>query len=316
MALFFRGRDKAPKGDPQADARLAAWEQALATHTLPPAVTQRLADAGERKIPWMATMTPAELLLARTHGLRPLATVTGTCWFQFGRSWTEGHAAGWRTALERLSLEAVACGASAVVDVKMRTTRTDLGSSMDYTLIGTAVRLERLPPSTNPLIATTTALEFIRLLEAEVAPTGIAVGAYYEWLTDPTGTYGGRAALSGSFIVGTAMTNQPLTKLSNFWESARRRAHAELRRDAAAQGNGVLAHTQFSQLFKRELENSPDQYLGRHIVIGTVVDLRPGAKVPHEIETVVDARDELSPLKGGGGPSHNAYTSNDREGSI
>jgi hypothetical protein len=289
-----------------AAARCQAWEAAIEGGRLPDFVQQRLADAGAAKTPWMSTMTPAELLLVRSHGVRPLATVTGTCWFQYGFSWTEGHATGWRTALERLRAEAVACGASAVVDVKMRTAHAGVSASMDFSLIGTAVRFERLGPSREPIIATVPALEFIRLLEGGVVPVGLAVGARYEWLTDYNGAYGGRMTWN----------NQPLTSLSNFWEAVRRDAHAELRKDAARHGTGVLAHTQFGQLIKREVDKQPDQYLGRHIVIGTVVQTRPGEPVPHPIESVVDMRDELSPLVRERPGSNNAYKSNEREGAI
>src|SRR6185295_673870 len=198
---------------------------------LPDFVQERLADAAARRTPWVSTMTPAELLIVRSHGARPLATVTGTCWFQFGRSWTEGHVSGWRTALRRLVAEARACEANAIVDVQMRTSAAE-GSSMDYTLVGTAIRFDSLPPAENPVVATTSALEFVRLLEAGIVPTGIAVGAEYQWLTD---TWGG---MSGSIFSG----NQPLTTLGGFWEQVRRRAHYELRQDAATQGSGVLAH--------------------------------------------------------------------------
>jgi hypothetical protein len=314
MSWFFKRAAKGDKPDAAAakeaaaaaDARSAAWEAALVAKRLPAFVEQRLADAASGKTPWLATMTPAELLLVRSHGLRPVATVTGTCWFQYGRSWTEGHAEGWRTALTRLKAEAVACGANAVVDVKMRTSPGGLGASMDYSLIGTAVRLERLPASTNPVVATTPALEFVRLLEADVVPTGIAVGACYEWLTD----------YNGAFRSGILTPNQPLGALGAFWERARRQAHHELRKDAARHGNGVLAHTQFGQLIKAEQENAPDRYLGRHIVIGTVVDCRPGQPVPHAIETVVDMRDELSTLGRTAVASQNAHVSNERESAI
>ena len=127
-------------------------------------------------------MSPAELLIVRSHGIRPVATVSGTCWFSYGRSWTEGHAEGWHEALARLKREAVAAGANAVVDVRMRTLRHRVGMSMDFTLIGTAVRLARLAPSADPVVATVPALEFVRLLEADIVPVGIAVGACYEWL--------------------------------------------------------------------------------------------------------------------------------------
>lgn len=289
-----------------AAARTAAWEVALGRDQLPDFVEARLKAASEGKTPWMSTMTPAELLILKSHRARPLATVSGTCWYQYGYSWTKGHADGWRMALARIKAEAVACGANAVVDVKMRTSRAMDASSMDYTLLGTAIRFSDLPPSPEPVIATVPALEFVRLLEAGIMPTGIAVGAHYEWLTDYNGAYG------GNLVWG----NQPLSSLGNFWESIRRQAHQDLKNHAKQQGTGVLAHTHFGQIIKREVEKQPDQYLGRHIVIGTVVQTRPGDPIPHPIRTVVDMRDDLSPLVQTRPSHHNAYASNEREGSI
>ena len=59
---------------------------------------------------------------------------------------------------------------------------------MDFTLVGTAVHVEGLPPSPDPIVATVPALEFVKLLEADVVPTGIAIGAHYEWMTDWRGS--------------------------------------------------------------------------------------------------------------------------------
>jgi uncharacterized protein YbjQ (UPF0145 family) len=290
-------------------ARAAEWEIALARSQLPTFVRSRLEDARAGRTPWISTMTPSELRLARSHGLRPIATVSGTICFQFGYSWTEGHATGWGSAVDRIRAEAVACGANAVVDVKMRTARVGVARSMDFTLVGTAVRLEGLKPSPAPAIATVPALEFVRLLEAGITPVGLGVGACYDWLTDMSKTY----AQGGYMSFG----NQPLNTLGNFWERIRRAAHARLREDVARQGSGVLAHTQFSQLIKSEGEdNMPDRYLGRHIVIGTVVDTRPGEGVPHAIRTVVDMRDGVSPLNQSWSRERNAYDTNDHEGDI
>jgi hypothetical protein len=312
MSWFFKG----PK-DPEAAraakeraaasaARSQAWEAALGRDQLPEFVETRLREAAGGRTPWLSTMTPAELLLLKSHGVRPLATVSGTCWYQYGYSWTEGHAEGWRMALARIKAEAVACGANAVVDVKMRTSKAMISSSMDYTLLGTAVRFRDLPPSAEPVVATVPALEFVRLLEAGIVPTGIAVGAHFEWLTDYNGSYG------GNMFWG----NQQLTSLGGFWESVRRRAHQELRNHARQQGTGVLAHTHFGQIIKQEVDKQPDRYLGRHIVIGTVVQARQGEAVPHPIRSVVDMRDDLSPLVQTRPSSHNAFASSEREGSI
>jgi uncharacterized protein YbjQ (UPF0145 family) len=286
--------------------RASAWGAALPHDRLPAFVMERLQDAGAGRTPWLSTMTPAELRLARTHGLKPIAAVSGTCWYQYGRSWTEGHAAGWRAALARLRNEALACGANAVVDVRLRTVHSDLQASMDFTLIGTAVRVEGLAPSPDPVIATVPALEFVRLLEMDIVPCGLAIGAKFEWMTSYS-----NANIAGAY----SWTNQILPELSSFWERVRRAAHSELRADAMRQGNGVLANTHFGQLIRQEVDKQPPRYLGRHIVMGTVVQTRPGAAVPHHIQMVVDMRDDLSPLLRGKDRS-SIYNLNETEGGI
>ncbi len=165
-------------------ARQADILQSLQNGTVPTAVQTRLREARSGTLPWMATLTPAELLIARTHGLRPISTVSSTCWLHYGWSWTLGHSEAWMQALRRLREEAYSAGANAVLDVKMRTIPLGIENSMDFTLIGTAVYVEGLPPSNDPIVATVPALEFVKLLEADVVPTGIAVGAHYQWLTD------------------------------------------------------------------------------------------------------------------------------------
>ena len=311
---------KAPPPSAEAAARDRDWESALQRGTLPQPVLERLADARAGRTPWVATMTPAELLAARSHGCRPVATVSGTCWYNFGFSWTEGHAEGWGYALDRIRQEAFAAGANAVVDVQMRTIRHQVGASMDFTLLGTAIRVDGLPPSKDPVVATVPALEFVQLLEMGIVPTGIAVGARYEWLGGGYGWGSGRESngfgsgwndrgarnriqWQSSIFAG----NQPLTELGEFWESIRRDAHADLRRHAATMGNGVLAHTHFGQIIRREQDKQPPTYLGRHIVIGTVVDTPFGAGIPHGIEPVIDMRDDDT-LSASRGHRHSVYS--------
>lgn len=296
--------DAAARG--AAARRAAAWDAAIRRDTVPDFVADRLKAASAGRTPWLATMSPAELRLARSHGLRPLATVSGTCWYHFGWSWTQGHAEGWAMAMDRMRREAVEAGANAVVDVRMRTVRQAIADSMDFTLVGTAVRVDGLPPSPAPVIATVPALEFVRLLEVGIVPVGIAVGAQYE-LVD------GYSIPTPSVMMG----NRPLTTLSQFWERIRRRAHAELRDNAAGLGNGVLAHVQFGQLLCRERDKQPPVYLGRHIVIGTVVATQAGETVKHPIQTVVDMRDDASPLTAQTLSRHNAFDDfRETEGAI
>ena len=312
MAWFNR---KAPPLSAEARARDRDWESALEQGTLPQPVLERLADARAGRAPWVATMTPAELLTIRSHGCRPIATVSGTCWYNFGFSWTEGHAEGWAYALDRIRQEAFAAGANAVVDVQMRTIRHRIGQSMDFTLLGTAIHVDGLPPSRDPVVATVPALEFVQLLEMGIVSTGIAVGARYEWLGgNPWGFGGNRLGgrmtqMQSSIFAG----NQPLTELGQFWEGIRRDAHADLRTHAATMGNGVLAHTQFGQIIRRERDKQPPAYLGRHIVIGTVVDTPFGADIPLGIEPVIDMRDDDT-LSAARGHRHSVYSHQIGEG--
>jgi uncharacterized protein YbjQ (UPF0145 family) len=248
------------KPDPDALARSAAsdarQEEVLRAirarvHTVPDFVRARLEASREGKTPWIATLTPAELRIARSHGIRPISAVSATCWLHYGYSWTNGHAQGWQTALQRLRDEARAGGANAVLDVKMRTIPVDVESSMDFTLVGTAVKVDGLPASEHPIVATVPALEFVKLLEADIVPTGIAIGAEYRWITD----WQGNTNLGWS-------GNTECTMLSDHWRYVRDRAYQNLRQDAERQGNGALAHINFSQMFETE-QNERKQYLAQ-----------------------------------------------------
>ncbi|WP_044538610.1 heavy metal-binding domain-containing protein [Bradyrhizobium sp. LTSP885] len=286
------------------DERIADIEESLRNGGVPAAIKDRLEGARSGRRPWTATLRPAELLIARSHGLKPIAAISATCWLHYGWSWTNGHSEGWNMALSRMREEALAAGANAVLDVKMRTIPLDVENSMDFTLVGTAVHVEGLPPSREPIIATVPALEFVKLLEADVVPTGIAIGAYYEWMND---------WLNNTNL--TWMGNIESERLSQLWEHVRQRAHQNLRTNARAQGNGVLAHLNFSEMFEREGQNKQKQYLARHIVVATTVDAKRGTTIPHEVRMVVDMHAGRSPLVGTA-QHHQSYASNESEGAI
>ncbi|EKM99764.1 MULTISPECIES: heavy metal-binding domain-containing protein [unclassified Acidocella] len=306
---FIKGKTADQKlAEAQSARRQADILNSVQTGRIPRDTLARLTETAEGRKPWMATLTPAELRLARSHGLKPIAAISATCWLHYGWSWTLGHAQGWETALKRLADEARACGANAVLDVKMRTIPLDVDSSMDFSLTGTAVKLEGLPPSNDPVIATVPALEFVKLLEADVVPTGIAIGAHYEWLRD----WRGYAANPSLWF------NVEASQLSGLWEIVRRKAHANLRETARPRGNGVLAHVNFSQMFEVERDYGQQkikEYLARHIVVATTVDARRGTKLPHDVVMMVDMRDGLSPLTGTAA-HHQSYATNQTDGAI
>ena len=296
-------------GKPDAEAaahaeRVADIQDSLRNGEVPAAIKTRLEGARSGRMPWTATLTPAELMIARSHGLKPIAAISATCWLHYGWSWTEGHAEGWNTALRRLREEAWAAGANAVLDVKMRTIPLGVNDSMDFTLVGTAVYVEGLPRSEDPIVATVPALEFVKLMEADVVPTGIAIGAHYQWMNDWQRST--NLAWMGNIESRT---------LSQLWETVRQRAHQDLRANARTQGNGVLAHLNFSQMFEGEGQQGVKQYLARHIVVATTVDARRGTPLPHHVRMVVDMHANGTPLVGSA-QHHQSYQSNESEGAI
>ena len=305
--LFKKPSPEAQAAQVESARRQADIQMSLRGGRVPTGTLARLQGAAAGAGPWMATLSPAELMIVRSHGLKPIAAISSTCWLHYGWSWTQGHAQGWETALQRLSQEAKACGANAVLDVKMRTIPVGEGESMDFSLVGTAVRMDGLPASNDPIIATVPALEVVKLLEADVVPTGIALGAHYEWLTD------WRRSADQPW-----MGNTESWQLSNLWESVRSRAHAQLRESARNRGNGVLAHLNFSQMFERERdinEQKVKEYLARHIVIATTVDAKRGTPLPHEFKMLVDMHAGKTPLAGTT-RHHQSYATNEQDGAI
>lgn len=305
--LFKKPTPEAQAAQAESFRRQADILMSLRGGRVPTGTLERLHGAATGTKPWMATLTPAELMIVRSRGMKPIAAISATCWLHYGWSWTQGHAQGWETALQRLAQEAKACGANAVLDVKMRTIPVQISDSMDFSLVGTAVKIDGLPASGDPIIATVPALEFVKLLEADVVPTGIAIGAHYEWLTD----WRGNANQAW-------MGNTESWQLSNLWETVRQRAHAQLRESARTRGNGVLAHLNFSQMFERERdvnEQKIKEYLARHIVIATTVDARRGTPLPHEFKMVVDMHDGKTPLTGTS-RHHQSYATNEQDGAI
>ncbi|HEY2345953.1 MAG TPA: heavy metal-binding domain-containing protein [Xanthomonadaceae bacterium] len=305
------------KGDPESRAagatstqRQAEIAEALQGDRVPPFIAARLDAARKGELPWIATMAPGELRIAQSHRIRPITAVSATCWMHFGAPATEGHLQGWEAAVRRLREEALQAGANAVVDVKMRSIALGTGTSMEFSLVGTAVKVDGLPPSTDPVVATVPALELVKLLEAEVIPTGLVVGGWFEW-------WNGWLEEEQLERLG----NVEFAGLTQLWEYVRNKAHGELRKNARVLGNGALAHVHRSELLKPK--GGPMEFLAQHVVIATAVlamrDLETpddatfgderrqrlqdiaklrGLPVPHEFAMVVDMRNGATPLAG------------------
>lgn len=305
----FMARNQDPqRREHQAEqqARSQAWDAALNNQELPDFVISRLRETQAGKRPWTSTASVGSLVAQRTHGIEPVGMVSGNCWYHFGYSWTQGHYDGWHTAIRRMQEEAAILQANAVVDVKLKVTRmagTGM-DQMDYAVYGTAVRIAGLGAPNVPVVATVSALEFARLLEAGILPVGLAIGAYYDWYyPSGWGSYGmGNMMATSNFMnqgFGANVTgagtwwNQELTALSEFMTDVRQNALSQLATDASHMGTGVLARVQFSELIRVEGqdENTPQRFLGRHIAFGTAILHEPRRHRPLGVRSVVSVSD-------------------------
>ena len=278
---------------PEEMRRYSEWEQALRQHRLPAFVQGRMFQTSQGQLPWISTATTSELLLQRSHGVRPIGMVTGNCWYHFGYSWTQGHYDGWHTAVERMRLEALALGANAIVDVRMKV-RHGAHEDMDYGVTGTAIRIRDLPPSAEPVVATVSALEFVRLLEDGVVPVGIAIGANFDWYRPWMGTTAEQAAQFSPFAA--RYWNMEITDLSTFQENVRRRALYDLREDGRRMAAAVLAHTHYTQMFRVAADqDNPERFLCRHISMGTAISYLPQNAPRHALIPMISLLDH--PLK-------------------
>jgi uncharacterized protein YbjQ (UPF0145 family) len=281
LIAWLAGKPDATAARP--GSREAAWEAAFRANTLPSFVADRLGAMRAGNAAWMSTGGTAELLLMRRHGLQPVATVSGTCWFRTGwqpgapmgaagysDNWGQPRMEGWRRALARLRAEAVACGAHIVADTRLRGATGD-GKDRDYTMLGTAFRLNGVDASPKPIVTTLSALATLQLLRADIVPGGIAVAAASGCLWPPAGkkvVSAGRTTYEGW---GT-FQRRALPELTEIDAKTRKMALERLAQTAATEGNHVLTHAITGEMELIERENAPPGYFVRYTAIGTIID--------------------------------------------
>jgi hypothetical protein len=71
--LFKKPTPEAQSAEQESLRRQADILMSLRGNRVPTGAMQRLQEAASGTKPWMATLTPAELMIARSHGLRPIA---------------------------------------------------------------------------------------------------------------------------------------------------------------------------------------------------------------------------------------------------
>lgn len=195
--LFQKQPDASKKsGQERAQRTLEAFEQG----TLPQDVADRLNKTRLGNLPWTSDLSVNEWLALRPFKLEPLGQVMGSSVFQVGfvtSQWglgstpmnheliapTKAAYEGKRLAILRLEEEAKQLGANAVVGVRIAQKNwSDEDRVIEYVTYGTAVHVESLPKNDRPLLASVSGQDFVRLLQADALPIGIALGTSYYYV--------------------------------------------------------------------------------------------------------------------------------------
>lgn len=273
-----------------------ASRQSLEAGGLPLKAQKRLHEEMEAGHPlFTSDLTAKELLLTRQQNYQPLSQVMGSSIYHVGWQYTTSypritisyeleslsnahlHAA--QLALGRLEQEAGLLRAHGIVGVRLTTRDYEWGAGLiEYTAIGTAIRLPNAPLPPRPFLSDFSGQEFWTLLQAGYYPAGIVVG------------YCSYCVSSGWHLdqqLRWNWTNQEIGEYSQAVYTARHLAMTRL--DAAARSLKALGvvgmHVDY---YKREREyereNDSTKYRDLFIhfsAIGTaIVSSRPDHVIP------------------------------------
>jgi uncharacterized protein YbjQ (UPF0145 family) len=244
-----------------------------------------------------STLGPAETLVASMTGLEPVGQVMGSSVYHvafanYQSSWTGGELGNLTVAYEqarsralsRLQQEATLLRAHAVVDVKFEKRGYEWADGLvEFTAVGTAVRVKGAPPSDRPALSLLTTGQLWKLHHAGYWPVAIAMGNcfWYEPHADCTS--------EGSWYSQELPTHTRASVTSRDLAVERFRSFAHHFNAHGVVGVKVLRHAR-----DHEYEQSNRSHTSFHIemvLMGTAVARRGDAGAPPRPKLVVDVRD-------------------------
>ncbi|HEY6410604.1 MAG TPA: heavy metal-binding domain-containing protein [Ktedonobacteraceae bacterium] len=183
----------------QAQQDAEASRRSIESGGLPIQAQRRLSEEMQAGHPlFTSDLSANEFSLARNQGYSALSQVMGSSIYQVGwqfvrnYSWdtrsfelttvSNAHQHAAQLALSRLEQEAALLKAHGVIGVRLTTKDYEWGQNLlEYTAIGTAIRLDNTPPPQRPFLSDLSGQEFWTLLQAGYYPDGIVTGycSYY-----------------------------------------------------------------------------------------------------------------------------------------
>lgn len=211
-----------------------ASQRSLEAGGLPLQAQRRLSEEVQAGHPlFTSDLSVKEFSLVRNQGYTPLSQVMGSSIYQVGWQFTRtfswnttayemtnvsnAHQHAAQLALGRLEQEAALLRAHGVIGVRLNTKDYEWGQNLlEYTAIGTAVRLENTPLPPRPFLSDLSGQEFWTLLQAGYYPDGVVTGfcSYYVSL-------GSQATRQLNSWFGGGWTNQEIVPFSQGLYTAR-----------------------------------------------------------------------------------------------
>ena len=284
-----------------------ASQRSLEAGGLPIQAQRRLSEEVQAGHPlFTSDLSVKEFSLVRNQGYTALSQVMGSSIYQVGWQFTRtfswnttayeltnvsnAHQHAAQLALGRLEQEAALLRAHGVIGVRLNTRDYEWGQNLlEYTAIGTAIRLENTPLPPRPFLSDLSGQEFWTLLQAGYYPDGVVTGfcSYYVSL-------GSQATRQLNSWFGGGWTNQEIVPFSQGLYTARSLAMDRLlnmsRRLNAIGVVGMHIHSNRRLI---EQESNETKYMDFSVAINalrkdhvipapqptlTFTDLRPGRR--------------------------------------
>ncbi len=269
----------------------------LAQGGLPLRAQRRIHELGASGRPvFTSTLTTSETVVARATGLSPISQVMGSSVFHVGfrgfTSWTGGELVALThayeraraLALSRMQQEAQALGAHLVIDTRFLGKGYAWGEDLiEFTAIGTAVRLDGQPPPPMPALTLLTADELYKLHRAGYWPVAIAMGNCFFYARHAD------CVSEGSYFSGELPVHTQASQVARDLAVSRFRAFA-----AHFGANGVVGVKIQRNARDHEYESSGRSHTAFSldlVMMGTAVVRRGDAASPPRPPVVVDLRD-------------------------
>jgi uncharacterized protein YbjQ (UPF0145 family) len=296
-----------PKRDEKAwekinrDLQQAQSRISLSSGGLPNEAVRRLNDIlADKRAPFSANFTVNEFLATKSTGYLPVAQVSGSSIYHLG--WqtlpyfssgeleviTKAQSALRMSAVSRIQQEARLLKADGVIGVKRHQHEYDWGTGlMQYTLVGTAIRLPGSTINPHPFVSTLDGQEFWSLYSAGFYPAGYAYGnsAFYQIATATTRSAMGEEQEYEGGPISTKWFNQEIEDFTDAINMARSLAEMRLQTDISdLQATGVIGLT-----FDRKIRYHERTVIGKPKgtdmsvsieLTGTAVVKREDRKVP------------------------------------